>query len=293
MTLATPISEANAPVALVKFRSLLEPLRGSQAVDSASLTTLEPPRRRRPVAHRLFVALLFLSCGHCLRAQQTNWAAQARQEFEQKQGEYKAKPEDPKAAWQFGRSCFDLADFAGNKSERATLAQQGIDACRKALSLDSNAAPAHYYLALNQGQLARTKTLGALRLVSQMERELFNAIALDEHFDHAGPDRTLGLLYRDAPSFGSIGSRSKARQHLERAVKLSPDYPDNRLSLLESYLKWGERENALRQMKILKEDWPRLRTQWSGRNWEASWMDWEERLAKAQKRLEDTVNAAN
>ena len=35
------------------------------------------------------------------------------------------------AAWQFGRACFDLAEFATNNTERASLAEQGIAACRQ------------------------------------------------------------------------------------------------------------------------------------------------------------------
>src|SRR5204863_9133981 len=99
----------------------------------------------------------------------------------------------------------------------------------------------HYYLGMNLAQLAQTKMLGALKIVTQMEREFSIVRDLDEEFDQAGADRNLGLLYRDAPAIGSIGSRGKARQHLEHAVKLAPPSPENRLNLIETYLKWGER----------------------------------------------------
>jgi tetratricopeptide (TPR) repeat protein len=247
-----------------------------------------------PHSARWLFALSFCFCCSTsvrLQAEETNSSANVRQEFEQKRTQYKTNPGDPKTAWEFGRSCFDLADLASTKSERANLAQQGIEACRKALASDSNAAPAHYYLALNQGQLARTRSLGALRLVTQMERELSNAIVLDPHFEHAGPDRTLGLLYRDAPSFGSIGSRSKANEHLQRAVELAPDFPDNRLCLLESYIKWGELDNARSELKATKEHWPRARSELSGVQWQADWLDWEARLDKAQKRLSESSKA--
>jgi hypothetical protein len=72
-----------------------------------------------------------------------------------------------------------------------------------------------------------------------MEREFSLARKLDEHFADAGPDHNLGLLYRDAPALGSIGSRAKARQHLQRAVELAPQYPEKRLNLIEAYLKWA------------------------------------------------------
>ena len=65
---------------------------------------------------------------------------------------------------------------------------------------------------MNLGQLARTELLGALKLVKEMEREFKTAADLDKQFDYAGPERCLGLLYRDAPGWpASIGSRRKAR----------------------------------------------------------------------------------
>lgn len=190
------------------------------------------------------------------------------------------------AAWQVGRTCFDRADAATNDTERAEVAQKGIAACRQALEHDSNSAAAHYYLGLNMGELARTETLGALKLVRQMEREFTTARNLDQNFDYAGPDRCLGLLYRDAPSFGSIGSRTKARQHLERAVQLAPDYPENRLNLLESYLTWGEHDNAQRELTQLESLLPTARTKFSGPAWSSSWTDWDSRLQAARRKLE-------
>ena len=48
--------------------------------------------------------------------------------------------------------------------------QQGIAAAKQAVSRASNSAPAHYYLGMDLAQLAQTKSLGALKLVGQMER---------------------------------------------------------------------------------------------------------------------------
>jgi Tfp pilus assembly protein PilF len=111
-----------------------------------------------------------------------------------------------------------------------------------------------------------------------MEREFLAAIEFDEHFDHAGPERNLGTLYRDAPVIGSVGSRSKARQHLKRAVELDPDFPDNRMALLETYVKWGEWDEARAQLKALDELWPRAQKALAGEAWISSWVDWEARV---------------
>jgi hypothetical protein len=219
-------------------------------------------------------------------AAETGLAAYAKKSYQDAQGRYLKAPGDAATAWQFGRACFDLAEFAINNSERASLADQGIAACQLATSGDSNSAPAHYYLGMNLGQLARTKGLAALKLVDQMEREFNRARELDSKFDYAGPDRNLGLLYRDAPVIGSVGSRSRAREHLKRAVELAPQYPENRLALVEAYLKWGERAGAGSELQALEQAWPAARTNFVGEAWTASWADWESRLNKLKKKIE-------
>jgi tetratricopeptide (TPR) repeat protein len=216
--------------------------------------------------------------GPAVRAQSAFLSARARHESE---------PRNLDAAWQFARACFDRAEFATNRAERAAIAEQGIDACRQAVARATNSAPAHYYLAMNLGQLAQTKMLGALKIVPEMEREFKTVRTLDERFDYAGPDRNLGLLYCEAPAIGSIGSRTKARQHLERAVELLPDYPENRLNLLEACLKWGDRTGAQRELKSLEALWPRAQTNLPAEVWAANRTDWNARLEKARKKIDE------
>jgi tetratricopeptide (TPR) repeat protein len=244
---------------------------------------------RKSHAKRPEIGLLAILCLAALpfaaRAVEGRFAAEALRAYQSAQAAYQAHAEDPTNAWQFARTCFDLADLATNNTERAAIANQGITAARQALATNPNSAPAHYYLGLNQGQLARTETLGALRLVKHMEREFSTAAQLDPHLDYAGPDRSLGLLYRDAPSFGSIGSRTKARQHLQQAVRLAPDYPDNRLSLVESEIKWNDRNAARRQFLELEAKWDDARKTLSGPAWAASWADWNARFEAARKEL--------
>jgi hypothetical protein len=214
-------------------------------------------------------------------------ATPARQTFEQAKREYEAHPNEPEPAWHFARAAFDSAGAAANNTDRAGFAQQGITACKQALAQNTNLAQLHYYLALNQGQLARTRGLSALKLVDQMEVEFIRAIELDASFDHAGAERSLGMLYRDAPALASIGSRSKARVHIQRAVELAPGYPENRLILIESELKWGDRKRARSELKLLEDSWPHAHSELSGLEWAGGWSDWTERLEKVKKTLEE------
>jgi Flp pilus assembly protein TadD len=187
-------------------------------------------------------------------------------------------PADVSLAWTFARASFDYAEFATNAAQRARLAEAGIEAARRSVRLAPDLAATHYYLAMNLGQLARTRTLGALPLVTEMEIAFKKAAGLDPAFDEAGPDRCLGLLYRDAPGWPiSVGSKAKARTHLKRAVALAPAYPENRLNLIESHLLWNQPEEARTEAKPLATDLPDARKRLAGPDWETAWADWDRR----------------
>jgi tetratricopeptide (TPR) repeat protein len=203
------------------------------------------------------------------------------------QKRFLADPTNAVAALEFARACFDRAEYPTNDTQRANLAEQGIAVCRQLLARQTKSAPTHYYLGMNLGQLARTKKLSALRIVDEMEREFKAARQMDEHLDFAGPDRNLGLLYFEAPAFASVGSRSKARHHLQRAVELAPDYPENRLNLAEAYLKWGDNKGATRELMALEKLWPITKTNLTGEDWAGSWYSWERKLKWTRKTIED------
>jgi len=238
---------------------------------------------------RFGATLFFSGLVIAAAAQSTNhpvFAARAGAEFHRAQNEFQSNTNDFAAAWHFARACYDFADFATNDTERATLAIQGIAASRQLLVSRPKSAPGHYYLGMNLGQLARTELLGALKLVGEMEREFKTADDLDEQFDYAGPARCLGLLYRDAPGWpASIGSRHKAREWLERAVKLAPGYPENHLNLIESELKWNDRAGAESELKTLDALWPKAQTNFAGVDWEPSWADWTGRKGAVDQSL--------
>ncbi len=217
------------------------------------------------------------------------FAARAQKAFRVAQANFRSKPKNAEAALRFGQAAFDWAEFAEENKQREEIAQEGIEACRLVVKLEPKAAAGHYYLAMNFGQLARTKTFGALKLVGEMETEFSVTRDLDEKLDFAGPDRNLGMLYDEAPGWPtSIGNRSKARHHLQRAVLLARNYPENHLNLLEAYLKWGEKTGAEQEFKALTDLWPVAKKEFSGEQWESSWADWTRRWEKIQTKFAET-----
>lgn len=178
-------------------------------------------------------------------------------------------------AWVFARAAFELAEFATNDTRRAQLAVEGIAAARTAIQSDAKCGPAHYFLAMNLGQLARTQLLGALKLVGEMETHFTLATKLTPELDHAGPDRNLGILYREAPGWpASIGSRSKARIHLKKAVELEPRFPANQLELLKAHTKWRETSTAQKLASEIEQSLPTAKREFTGAEWELAWEEW-------------------
>jgi hypothetical protein len=241
-------------------------------------------------AHWAAALFLLVGTGTAFADETPNpiFVAHTAAEFLRAQTQYQSNTNDSTAARQFARACFNFADLVTNETQRAALANQGIAACRHWLVRESNSAPAHYYLAMNFGQLAKAEapSLAAYRLVREIEREFKKAAELDDDFDYAGPDRGLGLLYRDAPGWPlSIGSRHKAREWLERAEKFAPVYPENHLNLAEAYLQWHEPAEAKRELQALNALWPAARTNLVGPAWELSWVDWSARRDVVRKRL--------
>ncbi len=224
----------------------------------------------------------------CVRAADTNSPlGYLKNNYENAQLTSQVNTNDANAAWELGRACFDMSTVQKSSANEALFAQEGITACRRSLTLNTNSAPAHYYLGMDIGQYADTKrNLSAFRMVKEMEREFLLALGLDKDFDYAGPDRNLGLLYFNAPVLASIGSRSKARQHLEAAVKLAPGFPENQLNLIEVYLKWDYRTEALRQYDELEKTWPDAQRAFIGVPWAMSWADWNKRLDAIRKKLD-------
>jgi tetratricopeptide (TPR) repeat protein len=244
----------------------------------------------------MVVAILIGFCGGLplFGAQEGSHAeceARARREYWRAQAAHTKDPKDVTASWEFARACFDVGEFATNSNERAAVAEQGIAVCRELIARDPDLARAHYYLGMNLGQLARTRGLSALKLVGQMENEFKRTRELDEKMDHAGPDRNLGLLYRDAPRIGSIGNRTKAQRFLQKAAEVAPDFPENRLNLIESYLNWNDRNGAKRELKALEELWPGALAALSGPEWACSWTDWKRRLESLKKKVEEPSRA--
>lgn len=236
-------------------------------------------------SHKLFLGVLalLLSIAHANAFNPTNFLAQAQAAFHTAEKAWQTNAANFDANINFSRAAFDLAEFAPDNTERERLAHIGIRCARAAIERHRERVEGHYYLGLNLGQLARTKMLGALKILNEMEAEWIAAREVDSKFDHGGPDRSLGILYMEAPGWPtSVGNKNKASKHLELAVSIDPKYPDNLISLMEAYVKWKDWPNLDKRMKEFEKLLPEARKNFAGPDWANEWADWETRWQTIQ-----------
>ncbi|MBT5706394.1 MAG: hypothetical protein HOI66_08745 [Verrucomicrobia bacterium] len=201
---------------------------------------------------------------------------------------YHKENENPELAIRYVLAAFEWAELALDSSERASIATPAIDVCRQSLSSSPRQAEANYYLALNLGQLAKTKWLGALRIVTEMEERLLTAHSLDRSLDNGGPDRALSRLYFQAPGWPtSVGNKDKAIRHAKKAIIAAPNYPGNRLSYLEILLDHNKYQEAKRQGIITAEVLKNAQDEFGSIYWSYSWKTWNKTWKKLREQLEE------
>ena len=145
---------------------------------------------------------------------------------------------------------FRLGNAAEQEAEKRKFHEEGFRLAESARA----AAPANPG-ALLQWTLhasaiaALDKNLAALRRIKEIEATLLHLRDLAPAYDHAAADRTLGLLYRNAPMIISVGSTVRAGRHLKEAFARDPAYPGNCIFLADFYLGEGDKREARKLAK--------------------------------------------
>jgi hypothetical protein len=92
-----------------------------------------------------------IASGELSETNRARFAVHAQKVLAEAQKRHEQSPTNSIAAWSLASAFFDRAEFSTNDTERATLAEQGIEVSRKALKRDPRSGPLHYYLGLNLG----------------------------------------------------------------------------------------------------------------------------------------------
>jgi hypothetical protein len=163
--------------------------------------------------------------------------------------------DDPRSyelLWRGARACAWLTEEFSDKSRRGSYAQKGIDYAKLAVAVDDKRVEGYYYLGINTGQSATTKTIGAYSMVPHVVRAAQAALKIDQHFDHAGPARLIGTVYAKAPPWpASIGDVDEGIKYLARAVQTDPGYPQNHLHYGDALVSDGKLNEAEHEYQLV------------------------------------------
>ncbi len=206
----------------------------------------KPPCGTVPVGRRHHFDILAAGRLFAGEAPRKISAAFAKKEFERAQGQFQSDPNNPTNAWQFARAAFDLAEFSTNDTQRAALANQGIAACRPLVVARAGTCR-RPLLSGDEPRPARAHGISWRAHARQGNgagiqgggRNWIRSLTMP------GPNGiwACSIATRRAGRSASA-TRPRRSRCLKQAVKLAPDYPENHLHLIESYLKWNEPDDA-------------------------------------------------
>ncbi len=150
-------------------------------------------------------------------------------------------PEDDEAQWR-ALQLFYLRSVGSGAGGVEAVAGACAGLAEHALKRAEASAAAVYYAGVCIGLYAQATA--SRERVEQVLGVARRASKLDAAVAAGGPERMLGAIYLRAPQWpASVGDVEKAIPHLERAVELGPQWPENHLLLAEAYLE-DDRELA-------------------------------------------------
>jgi tetratricopeptide (TPR) repeat protein len=164
-------------------------------------------------------------------------------------------PQDYGVLWRAARSYFWLSDDPGlNNDQRSKLGKDGWDLAERAVAANPNDVAGQYYAAVCMGNYVLG--LGIMKALSKglegkFRDRLGRAEQLNPRFEHGAIDTAWGRFYDKLP--WPKRDRTKAAEHLRRALQIGPDNLRARVYLAQVDL---EEDRAPEAKRLLDEVTP-------------------------------------
>jgi tetratricopeptide (TPR) repeat protein len=154
--------------------------------------------------------------------------------------------------WKASRAAWWTAEHTESRAEKLEYYERGMEDAKKALVLNSDAVAAHFWLGGNEGSYGDTKgVMKSLSLVKPIRHEMQEVIRLDEHFSDGGAWRVLGVVDFKVPGLMG-GSKSRAKEELEKALAFGPNNPFNHYFMAEYYKTIGDKAKKEAEIAALR-----------------------------------------
>lgn len=182
-----------------------------------------------------------------------------------------------------------LSAMTEKKSGRAKdSAQKGIEAANSCIKAYPNEAGCYYWRAVNTGLYHKHHIIGYQRGVKQMIEDCKKVIALDPAYDNGGAYRMLGQIYTQLPQTGGtaesvVRDLPLAENYLREAIKVSPDYPENYITLTETLIEEEKPVEATSTLATARSLAPKWQQDVSYKEWHIFMGDLEKKISKQKK----------
>jgi len=159
------------------------------------------------------------------------------------------EPSSYEKLWRLAKYKYYLSDRQKDQPGKLKLLRDGVEAAKKAVSLESQRPEGHFWLAANYGGGAELEgPFKSLWLITTIRREFEWALRLDPAYENGGIYLALGEMEIRLPRlFG--GSDRRGLALLENGLKVGPTNSDLKLFLGETYARIGRKEDGKRLLE--------------------------------------------
>lgn len=152
------------------------------------------------------------------------------------------------SAWKLARASYWLGGHVAGDARQKQY-ELGIEAGKRAISIDPRRPEGHFWMAASMGALAESYGLRAgLKYRGAIKDALEDVLKIDPAFQQGSADRALGRWYQQVPGlFG--GSKTKSVEHLRRSLTYNPNSTASHFFLAETLLDMHQRAEARTELQ--------------------------------------------
>lgn len=152
---------------------------------------------------------------------------------------------------------YTLGDLAKQKQEKSANYYKGLNHSKKAISLDSACAWAHFWYMACLGQISQIKGIfNSLASISEIKREIDIVLRLDPN--NVMAYNAKAMIYYELPGILG-GDVNKSISLTKKALEINPNYSMAYVTLAKSYIRKKDYRTArayLSQVLNLQNGWP-------------------------------------
>ncbi len=144
-------------------------------------------------------------------------------------------PQDYELRVEGADDVYYLASLSSDKYEKKNYLNTGIEWSQQAIALQPNKAGGHFYYGILTGLKAEVSgVLVGLKSKDIIKEEMEKVVQIEPGYSNGDAHLALGRWYMQVPSFMG-GSSALAKEHLQKAINLSPNSAKARVTLAELY----------------------------------------------------------